>query len=57
MKICQHLLKAVLGKAAGVAEVSGFGFPVLEAAVIEGFQIVRDDEGDDAAAQAFLGER
>ena len=33
MKICQHLLKAVLGKAAGVAEVVRFGFPVLQAAV------------------------
>lgn len=40
--------------AAGVAEAAGFGFPGLEAAVVEGFQIVRDDKGDDAVAQTFF---
>lgn len=53
-EILQYLLETVLGEAAGVAEVAWFGFPVLEAAVVEGFEIVRDDEGDDAEAQAFL---
>ena len=52
--IVKHLLETVLGEAAGVAEVAGFGFPVLEAAVVKGLQIVCDDEGDDTAAQAFL---
>ena len=47
-------MEAVLRQEAGVAEVASFGFPVLEAAVVEGFEIVRDDEGNDAAAQAFL---
>jgi hypothetical protein len=32
MVILQYLLKAVLGKAAGVAEAASLGFPVLEAA-------------------------
>lgn len=57
IEIRQHLLEAVLGEAAGVAEVASFGFPVLEAAVVEGFEIVRDDEGDDAEAQAFFEEK
>ena len=43
-----------MGKPAGVAEIAGFGFPVLEAAVVEGFEVVRNDEGDEAAAEAFL---
>ena len=50
VKILEHLLEAVLGEAVGVAEVAGFGFPVLEAAIVEGFEIVGDDEGDDAEA-------
>ncbi|MBO4419384.1 MAG: hypothetical protein J5789_06140 [Oscillospiraceae bacterium] len=54
VKICQHLPEAILCEAAGVAEVAALGFPVLEAAVVEGFQIVRDDEGDDAKSQTFL---
>ena len=44
----------ILCKATGVAEVAWLVFPGLEAAVIEGFQIVRDDERDDAAAQTFF---
>ena len=54
IEILQYLLEAVLRETAGVAEAAWFGFPVLQAAVVEGFQIVRDDEGNDAAAQAFL---
>lgn len=47
-------MEAVLGEAAGVAEVASFGFPVLEAAVVVGLEVVCDDEGDDASPQAFL---
>ena len=54
VKILEHLLETILGEAAGVAEVAGFGFPILEAAVVEGFEVVCDDEGDDAGPQAFL---
>lgn len=37
----QHLLEAILGQAAGVAEVGGFGFPILEAAVVVELHVVR----------------
>ena len=37
LEVFQHLLEAVLSEAAGVAEVAGLGFPILEAAVVEGF--------------------
>ena len=47
-------MKAVLGEAAGVAEVAGFGFPVLEAAVVVELQILCQDEGDDAVSQTLL---
>ncbi len=47
-------MEAVLRQEVGVAEVAGLGFPILEAAVVEGFEVVCDDEGDEAAAEAFL---
>ena len=43
-----------MGEAAGVAEIAALGFPVLKAAVVEGLQIVRDDEGNNTGSQAFL---
>ena len=53
-KIVKHLLKTILREAAGVTEVAALGFPVLEAAVVEGFEVVRDNKGDDASSQAFF---
>jgi len=53
-EILQHLIEAVLGEAAGIAEVAFFNFPILETAAVEGFEIVCDNEGDHAEAQAFL---
>ena len=43
-----------MSEAAGVAEVAGLGFPILEAAVVVELQVLRQDEGDDAVAQALL---
>ena len=43
-----------MGEAAGVVEVTGFGFPLLEAAVVVELQVLRQDEWNDAEAQAFL---
>ena len=48
------MLKTILGEAAGVVEVAGFGFPVLEAAVVIEFQIVCQNERHDAVSQALL---
>ena len=53
-EILRLMLEAVLGEAAGIAEVAFFNFPILETAVVEGFEIVCDNEGDHAEAQALL---
>ena len=55
-EILPHPLEAILCQQAGVAEVAGLGFPVLEAAVVEGLEVVCDDEGDDAGPQALIGQ-
>ena len=54
LKIIQHQPELILSQETGVPEVAALGFPVLQAPVVERFQIVRQDEGDDAAAQALL---
>jgi len=46
-KIIQIGLKAVLGGEAGVQKKAFFVIPFFEAAVVEQFQIVLDNEGND----------
>ena len=53
-KIIQISLKAVLGGEAGVHKEAFFVIPFFETTVVEQFQIVLDNEGDNIVLQALF---
>ncbi len=50
----QPYFKIILSGEAGIAEVAGELGPVGEAAVVEGFEGICDDKGDDVVREAFF---
>ena len=55
-EVIQISLKAVLGGEAGVHKEAFFVIPFFETAVVEQFQVVLDDEGDNIMLEALFEE-
>ena len=53
-EVVQRRLKIVLHQKAGISQIARRFRPLFQTAVVEHFVTVVDDEGDDAAVQAFL---
>ena len=53
-KVIQISLKAILCGKAGIHKETFFVIPFLEAAIVEQFQVILDDEWDDVVLQALL---
>ena len=53
-EIIQVGFESVLGGEAGIREVAPFSVPLLKPPVIEEFQVILDDKGNDIVFQAFF---
>lgn len=53
-EIVEQGLVVVLRREAGVAQIFAYGWPLLQASVVEHLEVIGDDEGNDAGRQTLL---
>lgn len=53
-EIVEQGLVVVLCREAGIAQIFAYGWPLLQASVVEHLEVIGDDEGNDAGRQTLL---